>query len=66
MTAQQLLQGLKMKNSSFVYFFPCLLLLLIVVFAGGCITEQERRGYSSLPQNRPADWEDRPYGDLRN
>ncbi|MEI8245609.1 MAG: hypothetical protein WCI51_07260 [Lentisphaerota bacterium] len=62
MTAQQLPQGLKTNNSFFIY----LLLIMIVVFAGGCITEQERRGYSSLPQNRPADWEDRPYGDLRN
>lgn len=62
MTAQQLPQGLKTNNSFFIY----LLLIMIAVFAGGCITEQERRGYSSLPQNRPADWEDRPYGDLRN
>ena len=62
MTAQQLPQGLKTNNS----FFICLLLIMIVALAGGCITEQEKRGYSSLPQNRPADWEDRPYGDLRN
>jgi len=63
--AQQL-HVLKSNRSFFAYFFPCLLLLLIVVTVGGCITEQEKRGYSSLPQNRPTDWEDRPYGDMRN
>lgn len=41
-----------------------LLLLLALVFSG--CTEHERRGYSAIPQNTPADWEARPYGSLRN
>ncbi len=50
-----------------VYIVFCMLLLVVAVtVGGGCITEQERRGYSSLPQNQPTEWEDRPYGDLRN
>lgn len=42
-----------------VLLFGVLLLVL-----SGC-TAQERSGISPLPQNRPADWENRPYGDLR-
>lgn len=37
---------------------------LLVLGLSGC-TPQERSGISPLPQNRPADWENRPYGDLR-
>ncbi len=33
------------------------LLLLGVCLLGGCRTESERRGVSSLPVNRPAGWE---------
>jgi hypothetical protein len=39
-----------------------LLAVALLVTAGGCITEQERRGYSDLPQNQPASWESQPYG----
>jgi hypothetical protein len=42
-----------------------LLLLALLSALSGCITEQERRGYSDLPQNRPAAWESRPYGETR-
>jgi len=38
---------------------------VILAFASGC-TERERLGYSSIPQNSPASWEIRPYGELRN
>ena len=31
----------------------------------GC-SEQERRGLSPLPQNRPATWETQPYGPIRS
>ncbi|MBR7104708.1 MAG: hypothetical protein IKC65_07175 [Lentisphaeria bacterium] len=31
----------------------------------GC-TERERAGYSAIPQNSPASWEMRPFGDFRN
>lgn len=47
------------------------LLLILAVGAGigialtGC-TPQERSGYRSIPQNRPADWETQPYGPVRN
>ncbi|MHB9138932.1 MAG: hypothetical protein ACYC4Q_05975 [Victivallaceae bacterium] len=63
---QYLPHKLNNNNPRISGFAFCILLLMVVVFAGGCITEQEKRGYSDLPQNRPADWEDRPYGDLRN
>jgi hypothetical protein len=63
---QHLSHKLRKDNSVFTCVAFCVLLMMIAVFAGGCITEQEKRGYSDLPQNRPADWEDRPYGDLRN
>ena len=32
---------------------------------GGC-TARERAGYSSIPQNSPASWENSPYGNIRN
>lgn len=41
------------------------LLILLALAFSGC-TEHERRGYSAIPQNTPADWETRPYGSLRN
>ncbi len=37
-----------------------LFLLVFILFLSGCdalISPQERRGYSPLPQNRPASWE---------
>ncbi len=40
--------------------------LLFSALLGGC-SEQERRGISPLPQNRPAQWENNPYGSsMRN
>ena len=36
-----------------------------LLLAAGC-TENERRGVSPLPQNRPAEWESRPFGPLAN
>lgn len=33
----------------------------LIAILGGC-TEHERRGISPIPQNRPAEWEIRPYG----
>ncbi len=41
-----------------------ILLLLGIMFAG--CTPQERSGVSPIPQNRPSNWETRPYGDMRN
>ena len=45
------------------------LLFCAAVLAGallcGC-TERERSGYSAIPQNSPAGWEMRPFGELRN
>lgn len=34
-------------------------------FLSGC-TEAERRGYSSIPHNTPAQWEYAPYGEIHN
>ncbi len=40
--------------------------LLFAVILTGC-SEQERRGVSPLPQNRPVEWEINPYGSsMRN
>ena len=36
-----------------------------LLLAGAC-TENERRGVSPLPQNRPAEWEIRPFGPMMN
>jgi len=45
-------------------FRSMLWLLAVLLLAGiaGC-TEYERKGISPLPQNRPSDWENRPWGD---
>lgn len=41
------------------------LLAALIVFAiNGCVNDYENNSY--IPQNRPADWEIRPYGDMRN
>ncbi|MCI7643977.1 MAG: hypothetical protein MST10_06440 [Lentisphaeria bacterium] len=37
-------------------FIAGLILLVCGVFLSGC-TESERRGYSKIPQNSPAAWE---------
>ena len=44
-------------TAAFLAAVFCILALL-----SGC-TEAERRGYSSIPHNRPAGWEINPYGD---
>ena len=44
----------------------CLFLLAALVSALSGCSPQERRGISPLPQNRPADWEVRPYGPMQN
>ncbi|MDD4180823.1 MAG: hypothetical protein PHE87_04290 [Victivallaceae bacterium] len=38
--------------------------ITILVLTGGCakLSPQEKRGYSSIPQNQPTTWESRPYG----
>lgn len=53
-----------LQNSLYnsLYFCMALLAVALLITAGGCITEQERRGYSDLPQNQPASWESQPYG----
>ena len=41
--------------------------LAAVAAAGLCgCTARERAGYSSIPQNSPASWENSPYGNIRN
>jgi len=50
-----------LKNAVLVAAF-----LLFFAVLTGC-SEQERRGISPLPQNRPAEWELNPYGSsMRN
>ena len=39
--------------------------IVVAVVAFGC-TERERAGYSSIPQNSPAEWDMNPYGPIRN
>lgn len=52
---------LSVRNAAFLVAF----LLLTIIFAG--CSDQERRGVSPLPQNRPAGWETNPYGSsMRN
>ncbi|MBQ9502072.1 MAG: hypothetical protein IJU70_07955 [Lentisphaeria bacterium] len=46
-------------------FLPFCAAVLAGVFLCGC-TERERSGYSAIPQNSPAGWEVRPFGELRN
>ena len=35
--------------------------LLLLAFGLASCTEMERRGVSSIPQNRPASWENNPF-----
>ena len=65
--------SMRRSAASNKYFFSCLksvvggMLLIVVGLAlAGCRSPQEERGYSPLPQNRPTDWEMRPFGDLRS
>ncbi len=53
------------KAHSFLFVTAVVITAVFLSLAGGC-TEYERRGYSPLPHNRPAAWESRPYGDMRN
>jgi hypothetical protein len=48
------------------YIFLASVLLLAVFSLAGCSSPQEKRGVSPLPQNRPQEWETKPYGDLKN
>lgn len=55
-----------MKKRSFLTICAAAFIAAVFLcFIGGC-SEYERRGYSPIPQNRPASWEMRPYGDMRN
>ena len=50
-----------LKNAALVAAF-----LFFTAVLAGC-SEQERRGVSPLPQNRPVQWETNPYGSsMRN
>ena len=47
--------------------FALRFVLAAVAAAGLCgCTARERAGYSSIPQNSPASWENSPYGNIRN
>jgi len=37
--------------------------VILGLLLGGC-TDIERGGVSPLPQNRPASWENKPFGDI--
>ena len=55
-----------MKPKSMDRFFAAALLaVLLASLAAGC-TDIERRGISPIPQNRPASWETRPFGNIHN
>jgi hypothetical protein len=46
------------KRDKSIKLVVTVLLLLSLIFAlSGCMSPQERRGVSPLPQNRPASWE---------
>lgn len=48
------------------YLMCAILAVLLAGMAFGC-TERERAGYSSIPQNSPAEWDLNPYaGQIRN
>ncbi len=52
------MQQLPMLRSRLLPIAKCLTAaLLFLVILSGCQTPSEKRGYSSLPQNRPAVWE---------
>ena len=56
----------EMKQKSLDRFFAAALLAVLrAALAAGC-TDIERRGISPIPQNRPASWETRPFGDIHN
>jgi hypothetical protein len=52
------------KNKISAFLLVAIAMLMLALFLGGCLTPQERRGYSSIPQNSPSTWENRPYGDI--
>ncbi len=56
-----------MKKSKQIYAVVLLTaaFLLSLVLLPGC-TQIERDGFSPIPQNSPAAWEMRPYGDIQN
>ncbi|MBR6530357.1 MAG: hypothetical protein IKT43_02970 [Clostridia bacterium] len=52
-----------MSGRSILY---AILAAVVAGMAFGC-TERERAGYSSIPQNSPAEWDLNPYGtQIRN
>lgn len=54
----QVLTVLKKLNSQRLTFYVgWIALLTLCVITGGCLSPAEKRGYTSLPQNRPAAWE---------
>lgn len=57
---------LKMKRNKLLCLTVLSLVAFIMLMLGGCLTTQEKRGYSSIPQNYPSSWEDRPMGDARS
>ena len=46
-------------------FAAASLAMILTALAAGC-TDIERRGISPIPQNRPAGWETRPFGNIHN
>jgi len=55
-----------MKRNKLLCLMALSLAAFIMLMLGGCLTAQEKRGYSSIPQNYPSSWEDRPMGDARS
>ncbi len=55
-----------MRQAVFILFLASASLFLLLL--SGCVDDYDRYGsdYSHLPQNRPSEWEMRPYGDFRN
>ena len=54
-----------MKFPRFGMIAAAVLAAAFLYLLAGC-SEQERRGLSPLPQNRPAAWETQPCGPMRN
>jgi hypothetical protein len=47
----------KIKILAYTFLF-----VILCGFLYGCQSEQEKRGVSPIPFNRPASWEENPYG----
>ncbi|MCP3965491.1 MAG: hypothetical protein GY750_12410 [Lentisphaerae bacterium] len=46
-----------MKTSRYLIAIALLISVFACTLLSGCNTEAEKRGYSSIPQNYPATWE---------